>query len=60
VTEQANQQLSEDPVVYEHLGDIHLAMDNLEKARSAYTKALELQPDNTELRKKLDKLVNPK
>ena len=55
---EASRQLPEDAVVHEHLGDIYLAMKNLQKARAAYTKALELQPDNAELRDKLKKLAD--
>jgi tetratricopeptide (TPR) repeat protein len=56
VISEASSQLPKDPVVMEHLGDVHLAMKNLQKARAAYGKALELQPDNAELRDKLKRL----
>ena len=57
VTEEASRQLPEDAVVYEHLGDIYFALNNLEKARAAYAKSLQLKPDNTGVRDKLEKLA---
>jgi tetratricopeptide (TPR) repeat protein len=56
--EQATLQLPDDAVVLEHLGDIHLALNNLEEARAAYTRALELQPENAGLHEKLEQLAN--
>jgi tetratricopeptide (TPR) repeat protein len=58
VTEEASRELSEDAVVFEHLGDIHLALHNLGQARTAYEKALQLQPDNVDIRGKLDSLAD--
>jgi predicted negative regulator of RcsB-dependent stress response len=43
-------------VVFEHLGDIHLALGNREEARTAFERALQLQPDNIDLRDKLENL----
>lgn len=54
--EEASRQLSEDAVIFEHLGDIHLALGNREKARTAFERALQLQPDNIDLRDKLENL----
>lgn len=54
--EQASRQLTEDAVVFEHLGDIHLALGNRQEARAAFERALQLQPDNLDLRDKLEKL----
>ena len=56
VIEEASRQLSEDAVVFEHLGDIHLALGNREEARTAFERALQLQPDNIDLRDKLENL----
>jgi tetratricopeptide (TPR) repeat protein len=57
VIEEASSQLSNDAVVFEHLGEIHLALQNLDEAREAFARALELQPDNLELRNKLESLL---
>jgi tetratricopeptide (TPR) repeat protein len=55
--EEASRSISQDAVILEHLGDIHLALNNLAQARAAYEKALQLDPDNVDLRAKLDKLA---
>lgn len=39
--------------VFEHLGDAHNALDESEAAREAWSQALELNPDNTSLVRKL-------
>jgi len=38
-----------DPVLYEHLGDIYAKQQNLSEAREAWLHALELDPSNTKL-----------
>ncbi len=43
----------EDPVIYDHLGDIYGALGQPEKARSAWGKSLALEPDDR-VRKKLE------
>lgn len=58
IIKEASRQLPEDAVVFEHLGDIHLAMNNLKQARAAFEKALQLEPDNVELRGKLETLAD--
>ncbi len=58
VIEEASRELVEDAVVFEHLGDILLALKNTERAREAFEKALQLEPENTELRKKLESLAD--
>ncbi len=58
VIEEASLKLSEDAVVFEHLGEIHLALNNTDQARAAFEKALQLQPDNVELRGKLERLAD--
>lgn len=60
VTQEASRQLSEDAVVTEHLGDIHLALQNLDQARASFEKALQMQPDNADLRRKLESLADTK
>ena len=49
-------ELSEEPdaTLYDHLGDIYAAMDDVPKAREAWTKSLSVEP-NDEIRKKLEK-----
>src|SRR5262249_33805914 len=44
-----------DPTVYDHLGDIYAALNQVEKAREAWKKSVSLEP-NEEVKKKL----NPK
>jgi tetratricopeptide (TPR) repeat protein len=39
----------EDPVLYEHLGDIYAKQRNLSDARESWLRALELDPSNTKL-----------
>ena len=56
VIEEASRQLSEDVVVLEHLGEINLALGNQAEARAAFEKALKLQPDNLDLRDRLENL----
>jgi tetratricopeptide (TPR) repeat protein len=44
---------SEDPLVYDHQGDIYLALEQMEMARQSWSKALELKPDDETIRSKL-------
>ena len=44
---------TEDPVVYDHQGDIYLALDKMDLARESWTKALELKPEDETIRNKL-------
>jgi tetratricopeptide (TPR) repeat protein len=53
--EEAIHQLSTDPVVWEHLGDLYLQLDENHLARNAFRKALEFDPDNHSLLEKLDR-----
>lgn len=48
-------ELSEEPdaTLFDHLGDIYTALDQLDKAREAWTKSLAVEP-NDEVRSKLD------
>lgn len=43
----------EDAVILEHLGDVYMKLDNVEHAREMYLRALEQEPDNKTLKKKL-------
>lgn len=45
-----------DPTLYDHLGDIYFALDKLDLARDAYTKALAVKPDD-KIKAKLEKLT---
>ncbi len=47
-----------DPVLYDHLGDILLALDKKEEARDAWEKSLAAKPDE-QVRRKLDALATP-
>jgi tetratricopeptide (TPR) repeat protein len=47
----------DDPIVTEHLGDIHFALGNVAEARAAWQAALELDPDNDALREKIARHV---
>jgi len=46
-------EIIEDAVIFEHLGDVYRRLDDEDKAREAYEKALELAPGNESLREKL-------
>lgn len=47
----------EDPIIWDHYGDIAMARDDKEAARTGYTRALLHKPENkAEIRKKLGKL----
>lgn len=52
--QQAHLLLPDDAQILEHLGDVHAAMHHPEQARAAYLEALRIQPDNNELKQKLD------
>jgi len=44
----------EDPVVFEHLGDVYQALGKREEALAQWRKALSLDPENADIRKKLE------
>jgi len=44
----------EDPVIYDHQGDIYLALNQGELARQSWARALELTPDDEAIRAKLN------
>ncbi|OPX18251.1 hypothetical protein BXT86_02015 [candidate division WOR-3 bacterium 4484_100] len=46
-------ELAPDPVILEHLGDVYVKLNKLDDARQAYIQALEKDPKNKKLRKKL-------
>ncbi len=54
---QAVEQVKDDPVIWEHLGDIAHGLKKREKARKAYKRALELETgDTNRVQKKLENL----
>ena len=57
--EEALRLLNDDPVIYEHLGDILLALGKPAAARTAYQKSLELEPDNPSVKDKLQLMGKP-
>lgn len=54
--EKALKFLPNDPTINEHAGDILKSLNRLSEAKEYYEKALSLDPENGELRKKLDAL----
>lgn len=58
--QQVVSQIDDDPLIWEHYGDIARAMGKESEAYAAYQKALSLDPENAEgLRSKLRKLPQP-
>jgi tetratricopeptide (TPR) repeat protein len=51
--------LLEDPVIYDHLGDAYLKMQDIEKSRDAWQKSLKLKPEQEKVQKKLEVLNKP-
>ena len=49
-------QLIEDPVVFEHLGETYIKLGKQEEAAQAWKKALEIDPENEEVKKKIETL----
>ena len=47
--QRAAELVKDDPVIFEHLGEIYLLQDHQDAAKAAWTRALELDPDNEEL-----------
>ncbi len=45
--------LDSDPVIFDHLGDAYQAVGESEKARTWWQKALDLDPDNDQIKQKL-------
>jgi tetratricopeptide (TPR) repeat protein len=46
---------NEDAILYEHMGDIYLALDKPQEASNHWEKALELDPDNESIKGKLQR-----
>ncbi len=49
----AREQIDDDPVIWEHLGDTHLKLGHREKAIAHWNRALELDPDSGRLLERL-------
>jgi len=45
--------LDKDPVIFDHLGDVYRAVGDLKQARNWWEKALEMDPDNRQIKEKL-------
>ena len=45
--------LDSDPVIFDHLGDVYHTVGNTEQARTWWQKALEIDPDNEQIKEKL-------
>jgi tetratricopeptide (TPR) repeat protein len=45
--------LDSDPVIFDHLGDVYRAVGDLKEARTWWQKALDMDPDNDQVREKL-------
>jgi hypothetical protein len=41
--------VGDDPVIYEHLGEIHFRQNHMPEAKEAWIKSLELDPSNAKL-----------
>jgi tetratricopeptide (TPR) repeat protein len=54
--ERAVARLDKDPIIWEHLGDVLVALEENGKALEAYEKAVAFDPDNSELAEKVEKL----
>lgn len=48
--------LMDDPVIFDHLGQVYLKMDDKEKAKLNWQKSLQMDPRQDVLKKKLEKL----
>ena len=53
--EKAQMLIGDDPVIYDHLGDVYLKIGTLGKAKEAWEKSLELEA-NDGVKKKLEDL----
>ena len=45
-----------DPVIYDHLGDVYLKLNQADKAKKSWQSSLEMQPNQDQVLKKLDSL----
>jgi len=49
-------EMSNDPLILEHLGDAYMKLDDIGPARRAYEKSLEILPDNDRVKEKLENI----
>ena len=58
--EKAATLVGDDAVVFEHLGDLYVAIGQLDKARTVYERAIDLEAENSgAVKDKLNRLANP-
>ena len=50
-------ELADDPVIYDHLGDVYEKFGDKEKAQEMWEKSFELDPDNEEVKKEITKAM---
>jgi len=46
----------DDAVIVEHLGDVEVKLGNIDAAREAYEKSLKFDPENADVKGKLEEL----
>ena len=49
----------DDPVIFEHLGDIFHKLDRLDEAREAWKRSLAIDPDNQDVKEKIRSIQDP-
>jgi tetratricopeptide (TPR) repeat protein len=49
-------EITEDAVIFEHLGDVYLKLEDRSKATDAYQRALEIEPGNKDIKRKLSEV----
>jgi len=54
--QKAVEKAPDDPIIWEHYGDIARALEDKDKAREGYRKSLEIKPGNTDVEQKLKAL----
>ncbi|MDQ7032270.1 MAG: tetratricopeptide repeat protein [Desulfonauticus sp.] len=55
----AVQNTKDDPVIWEHYGDIALKLNLIERAKKGYKKSLKLNPQNLKVKTKLNSILHP-
>jgi tetratricopeptide (TPR) repeat protein len=51
--QRAAERIGDDPVIFQHLGDVHEKLGNTDAARENWMRALEMDPDNEELQRRI-------
>ena len=49
--------LLDDPVIFDHLGEVYLKIQEFEKARQAWQQSLKLDPNQDKVKKKIEALL---